>query len=369
MGGLDKFSSNLSPKEIIRIGAALLVSLLIIIAVIFMFSNRDSDNTQTEGTEQETQTQTESESDDFEIATSSDATPSDLDEFDKFVESEEGLSDDIIRELQKKQQEEGVDPNIQADAWEQGLKGQITQGQAEESQQDSEVQETQDSSIETNPAGEEYEHQFNNKGEMEHVMDDDGRLEENIADRVEDAYVPGSGPLIGQNDSVNLNMRKTVIKNLYTTGSGDRLGDTVMFGDLAVKIGYLISEPGYYVSTTGDTATLDFKDRGVVLITKVTDFNPTDLSIANLMELGGITEVDESAVERPIGGSYTNKSYVITSKDYTRGIYYYSCPVGTYQFLFIGTPQNPAVTLTLNVTPDESINAIPGDDIQFEVSE
>lgn len=355
-------------RKLIIAGAGLLVIILI---TVFMLrscsSTTDIPSDSIDAPTESTATSSDATSPDS-IHSDVEADTSDDEELQEFIENEEGLSDDIIRELQRAQEEEGVDPDVQADAWEQTIKDRHTNADTPDRNPEV-IEEPISDEPQTDPNSEEYNRQFNNRGEMEQVIDSEGRLEDNIANRVEDAILPGSGPQVGENSSTTVNMRAPVIKDLYTTGTGDRTGDTILFGDLAVKVNPILSEPGYLVDTSSNTATLNFGEYGMVLITKVRDFDPINLSIANLMELGGITEIDSSSLTRPIVGTYTRYSYKVVDKDFTREIYYYQSPYGTYQFLLLGGEHTGVSQLDLGVAPDETINAMVPSDNNFELQE
>lgn len=374
-------------------GLLLIVAAIIAIALVILLSKihpYKSTIVETGETQVETSTPSDSDSTDggtrvadgIRKATDSNAWGY-SDELKEKLENERGISEDIIREIRKQNEEEGIDPQRQAEAWEQSViekvqrehEQQISESLLETEQGTEQITETQENetAVETDPNGNEYERQFNYKDPITPTMDADGVLEKTFVERVEDVMneLPDSGPVITENTSTSMNMRQTVIKNLYTSDIGrDRIGDTVMLGDLAVKVEPTVSETGYEIKTYGNTAELTFPEKGTVLITKVNSgFRASDLSIRQLIELGGIEVIDEEKLIRPSSGTYSNTSYRVVSKGNTRAIQYYQCPVGTYQMLFISAPRWNAEVLAGSVKPDETINSAPTSEYGFTVSE
>lgn len=286
---------------------------------------------------------------------------------EKPTQEEIGLSDEVIKQLQEKQREEGVTPGDNAKAWEAGVKESIqaTEGVQESTQQAStgetssnieQGQETQSGGPEDKSNG----RNFTTKDPKKPTMNSDGELEKSVADKVKDSMQPGSGPVVLENSSETMKVGYT-IKDYYESSSGKgAVGDTLLLGKIGVKVAPRLSEKGYTVKTSKDTATLNFADIGLVVITKVEDFDVTGLSLKQVGVLGGFGSISELDSQKPTGGALTAYSYMAVSSDNQVAIQYYKCPFGTYQFYYtsIGAPIGLATMLGLNVTPDESINSV-----------
>lgn len=280
------------------------------------------------------------------------------------TEAETGLSAEIIEQLKQKQKQEGITPEDNAKAWEAGVKESIqaTQGAGEsttaisDSTQAETGQETQSGASGDLSNG----RSFTVKDPKRATINSDGELERSVSDKVKDAMLDGSGPTIVENSSDSMKIGY-IIKDYYDTSDGrGAVGDTIMLGKIGIKVKPGLSEAGYLVSSTGDTAKFDFGDRGLAVITKVSDFDVTGLSLSQVKELGGIQDISEVDTELPTGGNYTSYSYMVVSADCGTSIKYYRCPFGTYQMYFSSgnSPIKSAQLLAMNVIPDESINSV-----------
>lgn len=353
-------------KQRLRVLCILLCIIALLIFLVGIFKSSKSDNnetldTSTVETTQEVTIESPTEETPYEIV--KEATPSEITETQG---TNTGLSDDVIKELKEKQVQEGLTPEQNAEAWENALKGQISQTAdptttAEQPTAQPTEGNTGPTAESTEPAETKSEgRDFNIVDPKKPTMNADGELEKDITEKVREAMLPGSGPTITENNSETMKVGR-VIKNYINSDIGrNRVGDTIMLNEIGLKVSPILSEPGYTVKSYNDTVELTFPKRGMVYITKVPDLDVTKLTLEQVQDLGNIQDLANDGVMNPYAGSFTQYSYLVTSRVYTRAIQYYRCPYGTFQLLYTsaGGPQMVTI-LTVNISMDESINAIP----------